>query len=337
MTTEAVPAILLVSTKVDIATDYVVLRLSDLGANFYRLNTEDFPLASSSSVRIKGGGRPCDWRWNLNAREDINLERVRCVWFRRHRLPRMPAELNEGHTEYCLRESDWFIKGALYARELASPSVEWMSHPAKVQAAESKVYQLTVARSLGLRIPNTLVSNDPEEVRKFFDESSGAVIAKPLRLGYIDYGDRQAGIFTSQVRLGDLEDDLPIRLAPVIYQELIPKLFDVRVTVVGRRLFSVAIDSQSDPAASIDWRRTDNEDLPHSVHTLPPRVEETCLRYVAALGLNYGAIDLVLTPEGEYVFLEINPNGQWVWMEDSLGLPISEAVASWLFSRARCE
>jgi glutathione synthase/RimK-type ligase-like ATP-grasp enzyme len=204
-----------------------------------------------------------------------------------------------------------------------------------VQAAESKIYQLSVARSLGLRIPDTLVSNNPSEVRPFFDEHGAEVIAKPLRLGYFDYGDRQTGVFTNRVEPSHLEDGLAIRLAPVIYQPLIPKLSDVRVTVVGRQLFAVAIDSQSDPAASVDWRRTDNEDLPHSSHALPPRLEELCLAYVSALGLHYGAIDLVLTPDGEYVFLEINPNGQWVWMEEKLGLPISGAVASWLFRHSR--
>ncbi|HWW76959.1 MAG TPA: hypothetical protein VNZ44_16280 [Pyrinomonadaceae bacterium] len=334
MTIEPSPSILLVSTKVDIATDYVVLKLAELGASFYRLNTEDYPLASSSTIRI-ADDRCADWRWSPDAVPRVNLSNISCVWFRRHRLPKMPDELEGAYAEYCLRESEWFIRGAMYSRELPSAGVAWMSHPAKVQAAESKIYQLSVARSLGLRIPDTLVSNDPAEVRKFFDEKGGDVIAKPLRLGYFDYGDRQAGVFTSRVEPGHLEDDLAIRLAPVIYQPLIPKLADIRVTVVGRRLFAVAIDSQSDPAATVDWRRTENEDLPHSVHQLPPRLEELCLAYVSALGLSYGAIDLVLTPEGEYVFLEINPNGQWVWMEERLGLPISDAVASWLIQHSR--
>jgi glutathione synthase/RimK-type ligase-like ATP-grasp enzyme len=335
MTTDSGPSILIVSTKVDIATDHVVLKLSDLGASFYRLNTEDFPIASSSSLRIGGTRESAAWSWSAAARPSVDLADVTCVWFRRHRLPRMPDELDPAHAEYCLRESEWFIRGAVYSLGLASPSVEWMSHPAKVQAAESKIYQLSVARSLGFRIPDTLVSNDPGEVRKFFDEQGGEVIAKPLRLGYIDYGDRQTGIFTNRVSPGDLEDGMAIRLAPVIYQRLIPKLSDIRVTVVGGQLFAVTIDSQSDPAASVDWRRTEDENLPHSVHSLPPRLEELCLAYVSALGLKYGAIDLVLTPEGDYIFLEINPNGQWVWMEERLDLPISGAIASWLVHHSR--
>ena len=334
MTIEPDPSILLVSTKVDIATDYVVLKLAELGASFYRLNTEDYPLSSSSSIRV-ADDRAADWRWSPDAGPRVILSNVRCVWFRRHRLPKMLEELEGAYAEYCLRESDWFIRGAMYSHELPSAGVTWMSHPAKVQAAESKIYQLSVARSVGLRIPDTLVSKDPSEVRTFFDEKGGEVIAKPLRLGYFDYGDRQAGVFTSRVEPGHLEDGLAIRLAPVIYQPLIPKLADIRVTVVGQQLFAVAIDSQSDPAARVDWRRTENEDLPHSIHQLPAQLEELCLAHVSALGLGYGAIDLVLTPEGEYVFLEINPNGQWVWMEEKLGLPISGAVASWLYQRSR--
>jgi hypothetical protein len=122
MTPDGDPSILLVSTKVDIATDYVVLKLTELGASFYRLNTEDFPLTSSSSVRISDGSEAA-WRWSPDARPRVSLSNVRCVWFRRHRLPKMPEELEGAHAEYCLRESEWFIRGAVCSRELASPRV----------------------------------------------------------------------------------------------------------------------------------------------------------------------------------------------------------------------
>jgi glutathione synthase/RimK-type ligase-like ATP-grasp enzyme len=246
----------------------------------------------------------------------------------------LPPEVEAQDVEYCLRESDWFIKGLLYSKAADPDRVTWMSAPANIQRAESKIYQLSVAQSLGLRVPDTLVSNDPEEIRSFCSGKGGEVVAKPLRLGYFDYGDRQTSVFTSRVSPDDLVEDVPLRMAPVIYQELLPKLFDIRVTVVGQRLFAAAIDSQRVPSAALDWRRTDSEDLPHYTHGLPAPVQEACLKYVAALGLNYGALDFVLTPQNEYVFLEINPNGQWIWLEDKLKLPISDAVANWLFANS---
>lgn len=332
MMTEASPRILLVSTKVDIATDYVVLKLTDLGASFHRINTEDFPHLASSSVRYGKEPGP-SWRWNSPSKA-IHLDNVRSVWFRRHRLPVLPPEIEAQDAEYCLRESDWFLKGALYSRDATSEQIKWMSHPAKVQLAEAKIYQLSVAQSLGLTVPDTIVSNDAAQIRRFFEEKGGEIIAKPLRLGYFDYGDHQTAVFTSRVSAEDLSEDLPLQMAPVIYQELLPKLYDIRVTVVGDQLFAAAIDSQSIPSASLDWRRTESEELPHYTHELPAHLEQACLNYTAALGLNFGALDFVLTPQKEYVFLELNPNGQWVWIEEKLGFPISEAIATWLFNNS---
>lgn len=333
MTTEVSPKVLIVSTKVDIATDRVVLKLRDLGASLYRVNTEDLPLLASSSIALSNS-RALSWSWAAGS-TGADLDSVRSIWFRRHRLPLLPREVATQDAEYCLRESEWFLKGALYSRgDLARP-VEWMSHPAKIQMAESKIHQLSVARSLGLAVPDTLISNDPRRVRGFFKEKGGEVVAKPLRLGYFDYGDRQTAVFTNRVGEGDLAEDAPLRMAPVIYQELLPKLFDIRVTVVGRRVFAAAIDSQTEPTATLDWRRTDNEDLPHYAHDLPAHVRDACLNYMDALGLNFGALDFVLTPRNEYVFLEVNPNGQWVWIEERLGFPITEAIASWLLDRSR--
>ncbi|MGI8837488.1 MAG: hypothetical protein ACR2H4_12750 [Pyrinomonadaceae bacterium] len=213
-----------------------------------------------------------------------------------------------------------------------APAAKWMNHPARAQYAESKIYQLSKARTLGFQIPNTLISNDPVAVRRFWHEREGRIIAKPLRMGYFDFGDRQTCVFTSPVAEEHLRDDEGIQLAPVIYQGLIQKACDIRVTIVGKRVFSAAIDSQSIPSADIDWRQSDTEDLPHSVHQLPPSIKAQCLAYMDELGLSFGALDLVLTPQNEYVFLEINSAGQWVWLEDKLDLPISKTIAEWLWT-----
>lgn len=324
------PQILIVTTKADITADYVILKLENSNAHFYRINTEDFPLSATSTIRVKCGASSQEWTWTFSENKRAALEDVRCIWFRRHRLPVMPKELSKAHVEYCLRESDWFLRGLLYSREVA-----WMSSPKSIQVAESKINQLFVARSLGFRIPDTIVSNDPIEIRAFFTQKEGNVVAKPLRLGYFDYGAHQTSVFTTRVEEVDLQDDESIRIAPVIYQELISKLCDIRVTIVDKQLFAVAIDSQSIPAARIDWRQTDAAELPHSVHVLPEDMIRACLKLVEVLGLKFGALDFVLTPQGDYVFLEINPNGQWTWIEDRLGLPISDSIAGWLVAHSR--
>ena len=332
MKVDSKPKILLVTTKADIASDYVVVKLASLGASFYRLNTEDFPLHASSTIHIDCRSQPSQWTWVSPAKLEVSLDFTHCIWYRRHRLPVMPKEMSDAHVEYCLRESDWYLKGVLYSRRLTSEKIAWMSDPTNIQIAESKINQLNLARSLGFNLPETIVSNDPEAIRDFFEAKQGNIIAKPLRLGYFDYGQKKSGVFTSKIEISDLNDDLALKVSPVIYQELLPKLFDIRVTVVDQELFAVAIDSQSVPSARLDWRRADTNEIGHQIHRLPNQVADKCLRLVNILGLRYGAIDLVLSTENEYFFLEINPNGQWVWMEDRLSLPISTSIANWLFS-----
>jgi glutathione synthase/RimK-type ligase-like ATP-grasp enzyme len=119
-------------------------------------------------------------------------------------------------------------------------------------------------------------------------------------------------------------------LSPAIYQALVPKRFDLRVTIVGQRIFAAAIDSQSDPAAVVDWRHTDNPRLPHHSVSLPEHVADKLLRLMDSFRLTFGAIDMIHTPDDDYVFLEVNPSGQWLWLDDMLEFGISNAVAEWL-------
>lgn len=151
-----------------------------------------------------------------------------------------------------------------------------------------------------------------------------------MRLGYFDYGELQTSVYTSRINWEDLQDDDEIRIAPVIYQKHLKKKYDIRVTVVGEKVFSAAIDSQKIPSAVLDWRKTETENITHLDHQLPEDIEAKCIAFLKNLGLSYGAIDFVLTPENDYYFLEINPNGQWVWLEDRLGFSISDEIANWL-------
>jgi glutathione synthase/RimK-type ligase-like ATP-grasp enzyme len=205
-----------------------------------------------------------------------------------------------------------------------------MSHPRCVWEAEHKLLQLATARRMGLTIPGTLVSNNPEDVRAAFLRFGGAMIAKPVRSGYVEVGEQPFAIYTSQVLAEHLESLEGAELSPIIYQPLLEKRSDVRVTMVGDQLFAAEIDSQTDEAARVDWRRTENPGLPHRRTELPPSIREASSRFMRALGLQFGALDFVLTPSGDYVFLEVNPSGQWLWLDDRLGFGITDAIAAWL-------
>ena len=166
---------------------------------------------------------------------------------------------------------------------------------------------MKVAEQLGFAIPRTIFSNTLRPVKKFF-QSSGQkeIIYKPVGHGVL----RENGdvVFTSTLKTIEIseEEEMSLRVAPGIFQEYIPKDYEVRVTVVDNLTFAA---------------------VKHSKEELPREIHDRCVHLIKELNLLYGAIDLIVTPEGEWVFLENNCNGQWLWLENLVGLEISEAIA----------
>jgi glutathione synthase/RimK-type ligase-like ATP-grasp enzyme len=314
--------VLIISTKVDVATDDVVRRLSARGVPHYRLNTEDYPFTKTMAY-YPGRGEKTSWLICNGQAVPIPSS----IWYRRVRTPSIPDGMDEGIANFCRQEMRAVVVGSIVGRR-----ARWMSHPTAVWQAEYKPFQLDLASRLGLKIPRTVITNDPGAIRAAFREF-GSMIAKPCRTGYVVCDGIEHSIFTSQVLEDHLEDLASARLSPGIYQELVSKRYDVRVTIVGNRCFAAAIDSQSDPAATVDWRRTENPKLPHYRIAVPGQLEETLLHLMKSLHLEFGAIDLIQTPSGEFVFLEVNPSGQWLWIDDTLQLGISESITDWLAER----
>jgi glutathione synthase/RimK-type ligase-like ATP-grasp enzyme len=152
------------------------------------------------------------------------------------------------------------------------------------------------------------------------------MVVKPLYLGFLDDpGDPQV-IYTTVVSQDDMAEIATAAHAPSIYQERLDKRFDVRVTVVGEALFSAGIDASALPRNIPDWRFLPLSELRHFAFPLSPEMKVKCIELVRVLGLDFGAIDLAVDVNGRVHFLEINPNGQWVWIEKILGFPISAAI-----------
>jgi glutathione synthase/RimK-type ligase-like ATP-grasp enzyme len=315
----AEPQVLVISTAVDAGTDAVVDALHKSGASVFRLNTETFPYSNVACLETDSKHSSLSW-----------LPRPGSIWYRRIRSASAPEGMLTAVHDYCCQESKAFVVGAVLAA-----GVPTMSDPQRIWAAENKLFQLRIAREAGLPIPETVVTNNPSRVRDAFKGWNERLVVKPLHSGYVNIDGDERAVFTSQV----LDEHLPqmdsVQLCPSIYQRLVDKKFDVRVTFVGDDVFVAEIDSQSDPMAAIDWRRTVNPNLPHRDGALPPEIERSARRLMSALGLNFGALDFVVEQDGSYLFLEINPNGQWLWLEDFLGFPISERIAMWLMTHAR--
>lgn len=314
--------VLIVSTIADVATDDVIRRLAARGTACTRINTENYPFSGTLSF-VPGQSVASSWLEN----DGRAVQLPTSVWYRRMRTPIKPEAMDSGVYEFCLHETRATLLGSVLGL-----TARWMSRPVAVWSSELKPFQLSLAAQIGLPIPPTVITNDPSAIRKAFDQF-GAMVAKPVRRGYITKDGCDSAIFTSQVLNEHLDGIESARYSPAIYQALIPKRFDIRVTIVGRQVFAAAIDSQSDPAASIDWRLTRNPALPHRRTTLPDCVTDKLLRLMDSLGLTFGAIDLIQKPDGEFVFLEVNPSGQWLWLDSLLDLGISDAIADWLSGR----
>jgi glutathione synthase/RimK-type ligase-like ATP-grasp enzyme len=203
----------------------------------------------------------------------------------------------------------------------------WVSKPDLLAWCARKVNQIKVAQSLGFAVPDTIFTNHVPHLRNAFDYWGGEAIAKPIGRGWIIEEERVKYILTNKLTPENFNDNVALNVAPVTSQKYIDKAYELRVTVVGRKLFAVKIDSQRSDTSRIDWRRYDMANTPYTPYELPLSIEHLCQKIMDYYQLNYAAIDMIKTPEGDYVFLEINGNGQFLWIEDATEIDISGELA----------
>ncbi|MGY0553313.1 hypothetical protein ACW17M_08895 [Vreelandella sp. 2A-K22] len=316
---------LLVTNRRDITIDYVVAELKRRKTPFFRLNTEDLSAARCSMSAFPRSA------WSLSFKgRIIQGADVRAAYFRRPATPASNLTItDEGEREYVGAEWEAFLK-SLYARLEGL----WLNSPMDIFAAEDKPRQLMLASEIGFNVPLVQITNDIASIREV--AKVGPAIGKPLRQALIN-GDQERVIFTTRLEILRDSDEESIALAPFIAQTEIKKKYDVRVTVVGCQVFATAIKSQEFEETIVDWRQGSRPDLKHECIELPSEVKEQCLELMKCLNLRYGAIDLICDQQGKLWFLEINPNGQWAWIENLTGYPIAAAIVDELEEIARCQ
>jgi glutathione synthase/RimK-type ligase-like ATP-grasp enzyme len=243
---------------------------------------------------------------------------VAAVWWRLKQFPEDEARAPEERFAF----KEW--RDALEGLEEVLARARWVNPRRADRRARHKVVQLVEANRCGFSIPPTLISNDPEQVLGHVESWENGAIYKSLNV-YIQPPDKV--LYTNRVT-GDFiaANREAVALAPGIFQPLIRKEYELRITVVGRSVFAARINSQKSITTEVDWRR-DYSALSYCLVQLPEGVQHRLLRLHDALGLVFGAYDFIVTPEHEYVFLEVNPVGAWLWIEDALGVGISRALA----------
>lgn len=303
------PHVLFVTNRDDLATDYLICKVQERGIPYIRINSEDL-------VDYGFEYRPGLTLIVRREQEPVELNRVSGVLFRR--APTLfPKTEKLEDLPYVNQERRHFLEG-IYNGVRA----KWVNPLFATYASERKLYQLETASRIGLRIPKTVVSNDPRVTRGFISALPACVI-KPISSGLQITKHGAFSIYTSEVvNQGDFLGS-ELFECPVLLQEKVDNQLDIRLTVVGAKVFPVSIAKLG--SNDVDWRKPEIEKR-YDHHSVPSSLRKAALQLHERLGLVYSAMDFVLTSKGEYVFLEANPAGEWLWLERELGLEISDAL-----------
>jgi glutathione synthase/RimK-type ligase-like ATP-grasp enzyme len=319
--------ILIVSDPLDGHVRLVEQRLRGKGARVARLDVGEVPRQVGVSALVEDGSPT-----RIQARRergDLDFGEVETVWFRRCHPVKPDPRLAPADQEFAAKEATAFVFSlavALGDRFCVNPIASGLA----TDHGKGKVSQLDVAVRHGLSVPRTLATNDPEAASDFLRSCREGAIYKPF-LAPTRSEDNPDGtkkwqsIFTTKLDERALERLEGVRFAPCIFQELVPKKVELRVTVLGKKVFATEIHSQVNEKSSVDFRaHYDLGKTPYFPHELPDEVVARLLAVHADLGLVFGAYDLILTPEGRYVFLEVNQQGQFLWLEAQTGQPLLE-------------
>ena len=309
----------------DVHADHVIPLLEAKGQEVIRLNTDNF------SENVDFTVIESDWNCRCQLRDSNRsflTKEVSAVWYRKpvpicvkgeHRL--------EAANEFANGEFNSFFKSFL---DLLSNAF-WLSCHDNIRQAGRKLPNLRIAADLGLSIPQTIVTNSIDDARFFAKKVDWKLLAKPFALTTFKtkpHTNTSWDTFATAIdeeTFSALEESLS--LAPVILQERVEKDIELRITIVGNQIFSTSIHSQEHAFAQFDWRAVDVEELVHQPHTLPAKLKGQLLAFNQHFGLEFSTHDLILRPDGEYIWLECNPNGQWLWIEHLTGQGIGGAIA----------
>lgn len=294
--------ILVITSSIDYTVDYIISNYTKV--DFYRVNIDMF---DRYRLLISPDG------WSIESDSGkILSDQVKSIYYRKPMLPylgqfEMPYRTMIGQDIISTING---IADAFDGLVLTRPSV--------LRKTENKVYQMQKLRKCQIPFPASLIGNVPD--MDFGLEARNKII-KPLTQGKLDLGDKfeffQTSVLTNPV--GD------ISLTPIYLQEMVKKAYEVRITCLDKYLWPVRIDS-SDP---IDWRKSTAKNR-YELIDVPDHIREMCQNVLKEFGLWFGAFDFIVTPDDEWIFLEVNPNGQWLWLENLLNLDMSKRLVEFL-------
>lgn len=297
--------ILIISSDYDKTVEYIYNKFKE-NISFYIFNINKF---YDYEVEIDNSG------WRITNKDGVSIKNteVYSIYYRKPRTPILD-EYNEIDKIIIQNDIITIIHGIVNdfeGRVITKPKI--------LKVVENKVYQLLYARKNKIRIPNSLIGNSSHKLKE--NENGGQSIIKPITKGRIEYKDE---VVLFQTELFN-DWDANIIDTPIYIQEYIEKNFEVRVTVVENEIFAVRIDTKN----KIDWRK-DYENHKYTIIDIPIEIKEFILKCMNDFEISFGAFDFIVNQKDEWIFLEVNPNGQWLWLENELNLKISDKIISML-------
>jgi hypothetical protein len=307
----------IIAPETDLHAQVVATRLREIGGEPILLDSAEFPTRWRLSIELSLATRMV---FSLQYEDKrINGEDVAGVWWRRPKRHLPSEQIAESHLRrFAEDESTQAFDGwllSLGAKVINPIGAEWI--------ADHKLYQLKCAMEVGLRIPKTLITNTPSKAREFRLATS-ATVFKPFTGTSWQFTGTQR---MSTDALNHLEH---VKHAPIIFQEEISKIADVRATIIDDYIFSVSIRAKGDSERPLDWRSHPHRQ--YESHTMDSETTSALFALMRMLNLRFGACDLALMDDGKYYFLEVNPGGQWLFVEIMGDQPVSQAMAQALLN-----
>ena len=313
--------LLIITNQHDLASDYLILRLCERGIDFRRFNTEE--LGTSVFIEISLSNEQSVFRIEFEDGVVLTRESISGVYFRQPLPPDYSGKVLDKEVQFVNSETLELLRSLWRL----IPENLWLNHPTRLWVASNKANQLLAASKTGLRIPRTLISANRTSITDFFLEEENSVVGKAIRHGFITQADHMVLAGTQRLPI-----DFPNRLenfapVPMTFQQEIKKAYDLRVVVVDNNVFATSIISP-DSEQHVDWRIVDltGRRLVHSKITLPEDAVNNCTALVREFGLRYSSIDMIQDDTGNLYFLELNPNGQWAWIEQLTHYPIRDSI-----------
>lgn len=280
--------------------------LEEMGASCQPVFLGDFPKEATLTFRNDTGINLVMGDSHEDRGKEL-LEPVNTVWYRRLAPGKDDPSIHPDDRKSAAQECQHFIANFLALRTRGSV---WVNDLSAARAANNKLLQLVVAQECGLVVPKTCASNDPRQIKEFLSSHAKAIY-KPFTSHMWEDGDLSHVTYTRLVSGDDLPSDRAVTASPGIFQEWIPKSYEVRVTFMGAHHVSAKLLT----AEQEDWRISIGGDLRAELFKLPDLVAESCRSLMNRLGIIFGCFDFVVRPDGSWVFLEVNEMGQFLWVE----------------------